>query len=244
MIRKDKNTEEILIAEKDIEAVKNDPQYSEAGKLASKLVTDFMGKTLGNNLNERFIKENFAEADTSFHIDAKPDIKKVIMRYFTLAAFVAGVVFMVRFFLPSSDTDRLFERFYAPMNLVSGITRGQEPVTDTLHLETAINYYRSGDYEKALDGFSKLGQGEIPEGNSLFYMGITRLAVKDYDGASTLLQKALSYEGDYFKEAKWYLGLSYLKTGEKEKAAECFESLSQMPGYYRKSSQKILRLLK
>jgi len=36
------------------------------------------------------------------------------------------------------------------------------------------------------------------------------------------LQKVTNDAGEYGKEARWYMGLSYLKLANKEKADECF----------------------
>jgi hypothetical protein len=46
------------------------------------------------------------------------------------------------------------------------------------------------------------------------------------------------------KEAQWYLGLSYLKTGEKTKAIPYFEILSKSEGFYQNQAKKLLRRLK
>ncbi len=49
---------------------------------------------------------------------------------------------------------------------------------------------------------------------------------------------------EYQKEALWYLGLAYLKTGEKEKSARCFSLLVQSSEYYGQRAKIILRRLK
>jgi len=244
MIRKNKYMEELLIAEKDIETAKNDPLYSETDKLASQLVSNFISKTSGNSMNERFIKENIAGVDTSGHIETKPAVRKVLTRYLAIAAAIAGAALLLRSIFPSSDPDRLYNRFYAPMSLVSEVTRTSTDVTANLNLETAIGYYKKGDYEKAMNSFSNLSPDGIPEGNIFFYKGITSLALTKYNEALTLLDKAANSDSDYIKEAQWYLGLAFLKTGDKEKAAELFRNLSLIPGYYKDSAGLILRRLK
>ena len=77
-----------------------------------------------------------------------------------------------------------------------------------------------------------------------FLMGITQLAMGKYDQAIHLLGSIAGRSVEYRKEAFWYLGLTYLKTGEKESAANCFEFLSKSPGFYCDRSKKLVRRLK
>ena len=75
-------------------------------------------------------------------------------------------------------------------------------------------------------------------------MGLSELALENYPQAVNLLSGVANNTGEYAKEAKWYLGLAWLKTGNKEKAVECFEFLAGSDGFYRDRSEKILRRLK
>jgi tetratricopeptide (TPR) repeat protein len=75
-------------------------------------------------------------------------------------------------------------------------------------------------------------------------MGLTQLAMGNYDQAIEDLTAAINSSGEYGKEAHWYLGLTYLKTGNKQSAAECFRFLGQSEGYYQDRSAEILRRLR
>lgn len=244
MRRQDKYTEDIIVALNDIEAVKNDPQYSEADKLAFQLVTDFRSKGSVNRLNESFIRDNLRDSGTTDSSDIKPFTKYGLYKYMALAAAVIGAVFFVRSLLPSADPDRLFNKFYEPLNLVSDVTRGPADAQDGLTLEAAIMNYKKGEYEKAVEGFAKTGMNDGLEGDIVFYQGIANLAARNYSEASSLLSKAVSYNANFNIEARWYLALTYLKTGDIIKAEECFKELALTPGYYKEPSDRILRRLK
>jgi TolA-binding protein len=77
-----------------------------------------------------------------------------------------------------------------------------------------------------------------------FYLGLSQLALKNYDQAINLFIKVVNDSGEYGKEARWFMGLAYLKLANKVKAAECFEYLARSDGFYRERSETILLRLK
>jgi hypothetical protein len=77
-----------------------------------------------------------------------------------------------------------------------------------------------------------------------FFLGMTHLALGNYNQAASLLEGVAGRQGEYSKEARWYLGLIYLKEGDKVKASINFEFLAQSSDYYSERSGKILRRLR
>jgi tetratricopeptide (TPR) repeat protein len=170
--------------------------------------------------------------------------RTLLIRYLSLsAAAVIGVFILIRTLLPSSDPGTLYNSYYKPFNVISSVTRGA-PANDPYGYSAALESYRLGDYQVAAAGFSKVMLTDTSAIAPRFFMGITQLAVKNYDQAIKLLGGINNRPGDYHKETMWYLGLAYLKTGEKAKAAECFEPLAQLSGFYSERSKEILRRLK
>ena len=79
---------------------------------------------------------------------------------------------------------------------------------------------------------------------SRFFPGVTELELGNYGRAIDLLGGVVNQKSTYAKEATWYLGLAYIKSGNKVKASECFELLTRSHGFYSNRSEKILRLLR
>ncbi len=77
-----------------------------------------------------------------------------------------------------------------------------------------------------------------------FFLGMTHLALGNYNQALNLLESVADKQGEYSKEARWYLGLVYLKEGDKDKASDCFKYLAKSSDYYSERAEKILRRLK
>ena len=98
---------------------------------------------------------------------------------------------------------------------------------------SAIESYKLGDYQRAATGFSEAVLRDSSFISPRFFMGLTYLALENYNQAINLLSGVVNDSGEYGKEARWYLGLAYLKTGNKAKAAECFKLLAQSTGFYR-----------
>jgi TolA-binding protein len=169
----------------------------------------------------------------------------LIIRYSSLAAAaVIGAVFLIRALLISGDTQNLFSKYYEPFNAVSDITRGTGSSGGSISFSRAIENYKSGDYLAAETGFSEAMLDETTSLPTRFFLGITEIELENPDKAIDLLGGVASRQGEYTKEARWYLGLAYLKSGNKLKASECFELLARSPGFYRERSEKILRRLR
>ena len=98
--------------------------------------------------------------------------------------------------------------------------------------------------EQAAIGFAELLEKDQYVVGSQFFLGLSQLGLDNNQQAINLLSGVANGPGEYGKEARWYLGMAYLKTADKQKAAECFSSLSGADGYYKTRSEKILRRLK
>lgn len=170
--------------------------------------------------------------------------RSLFVRYASLsAAALIGVLLVVRTLLPSSNPEKLFNSYYKPFEAISPVTRSITN-NEAANYSAAIASYKTGDYQKAAAVFTEELEKDPLAISSRFFLGLSQLALKNYGQTIILLSEVANDSGEYGKEARWYLGLSYLKTGNKQKAAGCFEYLSKSNGFYRESSEKILRRLK
>jgi TolA-binding protein len=168
--------------------------------------------------------------------------RSLFIRYSSLAAAaLIGVFILIRTLIPSSDTAQLFESNYRPFDAMSTITRG---ANNSDAYSSSIEKYKAGDYQTAALGFAAVLNNDPSSISSKFYLGLTSLALKNYEQAENLLSEVVNNSGEFGKEARWYLGLTYLETGNKQKAASCFKFLAGSQGFYTERSEKILRRLK
>ncbi|MGA2405629.1 MAG: hypothetical protein ABSF81_02630 [Bacteroidales bacterium] len=171
-------------------------------------------------------------------------IRPLFVRYASLAAAaLIGAFILIKTLLPSYNPENLFTSYYKPFEAISPVTRSMNNNEPDIY-SSAIGSYKTGDYERAAKGFADVIQKDPTVMSPRFFMGLTELALGNYDQTINLLTGVVNDSGEYGKESRWYLGLTYLKTGNKPKATECFENLAKSTGFYRDRSEKILRRLK
>ena len=202
----------------------------------TKEISDFITGAINSTSSEPVNRMN--------DVSEKGSGRSLFVRYATLsAAALIGIFILIRTLLPSSDPDKLFNSYYKPFNAISPVTRSLNS-NETDNYSSAIESYKTGQYESAATGFTSVLEKDASVASPQFFLGLSQLALGNYDRAINLLSGVVNVSVEYGKEARWYLGLAYLKTANKQKAAECFEYLARSDGFYRDRSEKILRRLK
>lgn len=218
----------------------NKQMVGAAGKKTDE-IKDFITTSLRPDKTENEVNEAPAEYKT---IRKKVISRSLIIKYISLSvAAVLGVVILIRTLLPSSDPSKIFNSFYKPFDAVSPVTRSLN-IDGVDNYSFAINSYKTGDYASAARGFNEAVRNDPSFGSPHFFLGLTAIALGNFDEAINNLSVVVKDQDEYGKEAQWYLGLAYIKTGNNLKATECFENLSKSKGFYRDRSEKILRRLK
>ncbi|MCX6735506.1 MAG: tetratricopeptide repeat protein [Candidatus Parcubacteria bacterium] len=85
----------------------------------------------------------------------------------------------------------------------------------------------TGDSGKALDVMEKASAINFSDPMVLFQLGYLRYQTGNYESAATALEKAIQLTPDY-SNAKYFLGLSYFKFGQKEDALKEFKDIQKL----------------
>ena len=85
----------------------------------------------------------------------------------------------------------------------------------------------SGDAGKALDVMEKASAINFSDPMVLFQLGYLRYQTGNYESAAAALEKAIQLTPDY-SNAKYFLGLSYFKFGQKEDALKEFKDIQKL----------------
>ncbi len=158
-----------------------------------------------------------------------------------VAAALIAILLVIKSLTPSETPDSLYQEYYKPLNAFSSITRG-DGKTD--NFSEAVKNYNQGEYQQASIMFSELVNIDKNNSKYLFFNGITQLQLGNYQLAISNLNQVISTNNEFTKDAQWYLGLAYLKVGEKDNATLQLKKLTTTKGYYQKQAQDLLDRLK
>jgi hypothetical protein len=105
-----------------------------------------------------------------------------------------------------------------------------------------MSYYKNGDFENASVLFGYLINNDSAGNDALnFYYGVSMLGNDDLQEAKTVLLEISADTGnEFYAQAKWYLGLLYLKEGNSKRANEIFNEIVFNKSYNHIKAQRLL----
>jgi tetratricopeptide (TPR) repeat protein len=176
---------------------------------------------------------------------------KATMKY---AAIIAVLIVAAGGILISTGTrltgDQVVERYYTlyePATTVRSLQSFDDytSASGTGYFQKAMDYYNMHDYRNAGLLFSKVLEDDPRYIESVFLGGVSNFEQKDYPEAGRSFRTVISDNNNtYIEDAEWFLSMCYLKTGEKDKARECLNTIKNSKSIYRKDASTILRKLK
>lgn len=149
----------------------------------------------------------------------------------------------------NKDPRKLYVEYFEPYrNIIRPVERGE----DDGSIETkAFQAYENGEFYKAINLFNSVESIEEEDSDYIdFYKAISLMALdKNKEAADLLLPIATEVEkGDYdlTQKANWYLALTYLNSGEIEKARSQFYRISHDDAFTfkKEEAEEILDKLK
>jgi len=160
----------------------------------------------------------------------------------SLAALImlgSGLYF---YFNRTVSPDKLFDTYYQPYEGLMNVRSSNSQMTDMLVM--AMHKYEQQDFESALILFETVLANDRDNITSKFYSGISYMETGRYGIAQKSFTGIVDHNDNLFIEhAEWYLGLCYIKTGDKDRARSLFKSIADSDGYYSRPSRRLLRNL-
>lgn len=190
----------------------------------------------------------------------RENIKKVSEEYFTgqkikisfwskykiqiAATFLICFLLLTVYVVWSSHkktTDELFNEYYKPMEFEITL-RGSEAVV--LNLEkTAVSYYLQKKYNQALKLFNEILLTDSLNSKINIYAGISAIELNQINKAIQYLSKVPKITL-YYSSAQWYIGLCYLKLGDKQDALRVFENLCKDDTSFKNQALELINKIK
>lgn len=168
---------------------------------------------------------------------------KYILYPLTAAAAVVGAVLIINTFLPGNVNDRMYRKYYAPMEDASLISRG-DGSDFSVDFNRALNQYLDGDYIQSGSEFSTLAVRDPQNAEAVLFRSLSLMGAEDYVESAKLWESFLSRFDTYQPEAKWYLSLCYLKLDQPDKAIPLLAEIASLEGKYGQDSQKLVKRLR
>lgn len=155
------------------------------------------------------------------------------------ALLLLGLVWWV--FFPSSTGQRIYSQYFKPYPL-SLNARDLSPVRA---LEEALDYYRLGRYAKAARRFEALPPELASRPQLTLAMGICLMEANRMEDAEYQFQAILASDNIFYHdEARWFLGLNFLRHNRIKEARQMFRILADDPtADHREEAMQIIRIL-
>jgi len=185
-------------------------------------------------LNER---ETLKQALQSFENNKKEN-KNNPKFWYIAAVFLLFFGGLAWFQFMQDSPEQLYQEYYQSYpNVVAPTVRGDN---DRNIKSDAFYEYDSGNYQKALELFSKIYTDETLD-YALFYQAMTLMELKRYDEAIAAFDQFKTSDDNAFSPfVNWYKALSYLKLNEKEKAIQLLKELSEKENPQQQMAKKLL----
>lgn len=173
--------------------------------------------------------------------------KQVWMKtYWKQAAAIAATLFMgamayVFWIQPETPQELYAKNFTVFPNVFEPIVRsGNEPLTKRT---LAFAAYEAADYSTAARLFTEL-LAEKEEAGMLMLLGNCNLMLGNTTEARSQFIRLINDFDDLDNQAKWYLGLSYLKEGNTKTAQLILQELSNSEYSYASKAKELLKKVK
>jgi tetratricopeptide (TPR) repeat protein len=174
----------------------------------------------------------------------KGTISKIYRQIYASAGVMVLMALLFTLYLSNRNftSNKLLARFYEPANPTASY---RSSATEQNELQKAMDFYKNHEYQSAIALFETILEKDSSKLGLNLYSGISHMEIKEYSQANDRFNKILANQPNPFVEsAKWYLGMCYLMTDEREKAADQFETLANTKGFYQNDAKRILKRIK
>jgi tetratricopeptide (TPR) repeat protein len=204
--------------------------------------------TILKDVDKRSFILTVNKIESEYLEDQKRDIKtRKISRslIYSLAAAIIvisigiGTVLKLGVFSTQVDSELIFNQYYATYQ-VDFQNRSDEAVVQNLYL--AFLAYEGKEYDKAIELFNKVSEGDATIIMAYFYKGISCIEISDYKQAIESFNKVLANKNNpYFAQSRWYSALTWIKLNNINSAKEHLEWLIKNDRYYGSKAKEILK---
>lgn len=174
------------------------------------------------------------------NLKEKKKRKKKSLFWKITAAAAAAIIVGVSMFIWQQNSDyknHLFEDFYE-VYPVEDMVRGNVKN----NLDSTLDKYENGNFMEAIPELSEFVKQNPKDASLKLYLGNCLLQTSQEKKAIDVF-KDIPFQSSNYEDAQWYLALSYIKIGDKQKAESVLKGLVEFDGVHRKNAQSLINEL-
>ncbi|MGE0090402.1 MAG: tol-pal system YbgF family protein [Bacteroidales bacterium] len=161
----------------------------------------------------------------------------------SIALLIATGSIVYEYSKPNLNNDAIYTKYFTPYEVSVTYRSGNEEIDRVLI--SALEKYENKDYENAVKLFEKVLEKRSTDIAANLYTGIALMETEKYQKATKSFQTIITHNNNLFiEQAKWYLAMCYIKTGQVKKAEITLNELVINDSYYKKPAKKVLNDLK
>ena len=187
------------------------------------------------------MKKEVQEVQVLFKKGKQPRSLIQVWRPWILAAAVIIMLIFSYFALQGPTAEQLFEANYTAYNISYGDRDASDPLK--MKLAEASKYYQQKDFAQALPIFESV-QSDLKDAKLQLMMGVTYLELNQFEKAQNSFSQIITEKDPTFQyHGLWYSALTYLKSGDIEKAKSQLQNLlsaNNVNGVYKQTEAKII----
>jgi len=236
-----------------------DKQYR---KMSSKDQLKERSRNSKNAISPEEIKEQFSEflSETDANALDEEKLRQVldsvmkrparnIRKIGFILVMAAGLILLIGLpvaFYKSNETKNsslLYDRYFSPYPYL--LHERSIPDSDSSIGKKAMFFYNRHEYESAALLLEKIKKDSITNPLINLYLGVCYMEEEKYPDAIRIFENLITKRQELtYTQARWFLGLSYLKLNKRGKAGEQLIILKADSGLYTKQAREILNSLK
>jgi predicted Zn-dependent protease len=172
-----------------------------------------------------------------------PVVRMYVKKFWYAAAsliLLAAIGSALVFNMPgSTPNERLFKEYYSPENLINVTRSGDANIVE------AVMKFQESNYPVAEQLFKQILDKDQSNYAGWFYYGISCIETGHFNLAEKAFNTIIDENQNlYVEHAEWYLGLSYLKSNQTDKAREQLQMIAQnADNIHRKDARHLLEEL-
>lgn len=161
-------------------------------------------------------------------------------RFLTGAAASLVLLTGMWFYLMGDNSRAVAEAYFHPLpNMVSPVVRSADLPGKAA---AAFRAYEAENYSLAVQEFKAIGEADY----AVLYQAVSYLAIDSTEAAFNLLNGFVTSDENLPLESyrKWYLGITWLRKGEKKRAELLFAQLTSYDNPVRENARQLLKQLR